>query len=340
MGNPRLHGELHLFFRALTQFLLRGDTEPLVLVDWTKVGRQHYALSASVPVDGRALPIYWEVYDLERLSNPTIQKDFLYMLNILLPAGCRPVIVTDAGFRGSWFQIVRKLGWDYVGRLGGWALIRREGDGWRRGKTICREAGDHHADLGMCLVTKAWRAERRVILAKRFQRNPTRPKARLRRSDRGRGNKRAVQRAKEPWLLVTSLQQGTAADIIRIYAKRMQIEENYRDAKNHRFGWSFRHARATTSFRYEVLLLIGSLGMVALMLIGQAAETTKRHLRYQANTIRKRRVLSLFFLGKALVQRRDLISLGRGSLETALVEVRAKISTVPLVLENEELGIP
>jgi len=63
LGNPRLHGEIELFFRALTEALLTGQSEPLILVDWTPIGDERYALSAAVPVDGRALPIYWEVHD-------------------------------------------------------------------------------------------------------------------------------------------------------------------------------------------------------------------------------------------------------------------------------------
>jgi hypothetical protein len=35
----------------------------------------------------------------------------------------------------------------------------------------------------------------------------------------------------------------SAKQVIALYALRMQIEETFRDTKNIRFGWSFRHAR-------------------------------------------------------------------------------------------------
>ena len=35
----------------------------------------------------------------------------------VLPEGCRPIVVTDAGFRGPWFRDVEALGWDWVGRI-------------------------------------------------------------------------------------------------------------------------------------------------------------------------------------------------------------------------------
>lgn len=38
-------------------------------------------------------------------------------MKALLPVSVKPIIVTDAGFRGLWFNYILKLGWDFVGRL-------------------------------------------------------------------------------------------------------------------------------------------------------------------------------------------------------------------------------
>ena len=35
----------------------------------------------------------------------------------MLPDDCKPIIVTDAGFRIPWFKQVLSLEWDYVGRV-------------------------------------------------------------------------------------------------------------------------------------------------------------------------------------------------------------------------------
>nr|QTX15057.1 Putative transposase [Klebsiella pneumoniae] len=37
----------------------------------------------------------------------------------MLPKDCKPVIVTDAGFKVPWLKQVRKLGWHYVARVRG-----------------------------------------------------------------------------------------------------------------------------------------------------------------------------------------------------------------------------
>jgi DDE family transposase len=108
--------------------------------------------------------------------------------------------------------------------------------------------------------------------------------------------------SRQPWLLATSLSKPTPKKITDIYAKRFQIEECFRDAKNPRFGWSFRHARSRSNNRLEILLLIATLGILALTLVGQAAELHNMHKGFQANTVRKMRVLSLFFLGKNVIE--------------------------------------
>jgi hypothetical protein len=341
LGNPRLHRELEVFFRALTKQLLTDHTEPLILVDWTRIDEQRYALSAAVPVDGRALPIYWEVHDKRLLGNRHVQTSFLATLTGLVPDGCWPVVVTDAGFGNHWFRAIVDMGWDYVGRTIGQVCIRSgEGDEWRHAHELYTEAGGQARDLGPCDLGLTNRISARIVLAKRYRRNPTRPKARRRHLDRGRSHQQAVQRAKQPWVLATSLPDKEAKAVVRIYGKRMQIEESYRDAKNHRWGWSFRDARATTDQRYMVLLLVASLAMLALTLVGQAAESRGWHRRYQANTIRKRRVLSLFVLGKAYVDRQETEVFLIRDLRASLGRIRARIATLELENTSDFVGIP
>jgi hypothetical protein len=113
---------------------------------------------------------------------------------------------------------------------------------------------------------------------------------------------RAVVRAKQPWLLVTSIENQPPDAVTRLYATRMQIEEVYRDTKNHRWGWSLEDARSRSPERYEVLLLIATIANLALTAIGLAAEQASLHRSFQANTVSTRRVLSLFFLGAQILR--------------------------------------
>ena len=82
----------------------------------------------------------------------------------------------------------------------------------------------------------------------------------------------------------------------------MKIEETFRDAKNHRFGWSLRHVRSGSAERLTILLLLASLAIIAVTMLGFEAERRRLHRGYQANTV-KHRVLSFFVLGLAVLRR-------------------------------------
>ncbi len=88
-----------------------------------------------------------------------------------------------------------------------------------------------------------------------------------------------------PWLLATSLphHRGAGDLVQRAYARRMQIEETFRDLKSHRWGFALRYARTTQPQRLEVLLLIATLATFTLWLLGLVAHTRHwvRHLQAQ-----------------------------------------------------------
>jgi hypothetical protein len=158
----------------------------------------------------------------------------------------------------------------------------------------------------------------RVILGKKVRRKRPRKKARKHNRKHQCCEYKKRKQAKEPWLLVTSLDTRTASEVVAIYQKRMQIEETFRDAKSHRFGWSLEDAVATTAHRYAVLLLIATLAMYAVTALGQVAEAQGRHRAYQANTINKRRVLSLFQLGRQILERNDRLAISPQQIRHAI----------------------
>lgn len=74
-------------------------------------------LRAAIAVEGRSIPIYEAVYTLKQYNSPRIHMRFLEELKSLLPEGCSPIVITDAGFRGPWFKAVEALDWHWVGRI-------------------------------------------------------------------------------------------------------------------------------------------------------------------------------------------------------------------------------
>ncbi len=49
-------------------------------------------------------------------------------LKTMLPQSCTPIVITDAGFRIPWFQLIVSLGWDYIGRVRNMTHCKRKHD--------------------------------------------------------------------------------------------------------------------------------------------------------------------------------------------------------------------
>lgn len=335
LGNKKLHRQMPSFFKAIATLLIAGRRRPVLLVDWTPLDDEHVALVAALPLDGRSIPVYLEVYPKKKDNNLGVMKFFLRKLHAVLPDNCKPVIVTDAGFKNDWFTEVVVWGWDFVGRVRNNPFVRDlVNPEWFPAKTLYKRATMFAQDLGRWVIAQSNpRVLRFVIIHKRIKKTHSKLRGPT-------AQKKAMKRAWEPWLLATSLDNASAKKVVDIYSKRMQIEETFRDTKNHRFGWSFEDARSKSSERLEVLLLIASLGMIAVTLVGQAAESLGFHRQYQANTIRKRRVLSLFFLGGNLIRRQDDSRLGITDLRKSLNKIRSKSLCVDDRIVSYFVGIP
>lgn len=332
LRNRHLWAERWLIFESMIWCVLRGGpwrrhrairSRPVIVLDWTHTVGDLRALVAAVPIGGRALTLYFEVHPERRLGNTKVQTRFLRALRDLLPSGCCPVIVSDAGFHGAFFREVRRLGWDFVGRLRGTAKARPVDGGlavskdelYARASLVPRTLGTF--DLYTCSESV-----RATLVLIRNRRKPGRKLA----PPTSKDEREFRKTARDPWLLATSLDAQEASAIVAIYAMRMQIEETFRDAKNHRFGWSLRHVRTESIERMTILLLLTCLATIAVTLVGHSAERSGFHRSYQANTL-ARRVLSFFVLGTAIVQRADQHILAALKLRPALRHLRDAVCT-------------
>lgn len=315
LGNSRMAMDRWLFYRALAHGLLAGCSRTVVLVDWTQVGPRDVALVAAVPIGGRALPIYSEVHPLKKLGNVAVETRFLRALKATVPTECHCIVVSDAGFKGPFFQAVQNLGWDFIGRIRGTTKAVLPNGEVVSKEELYERADIQPTDLGRFGLFVAQRIPCRLVLVrKRRKPGPKKPPPRC------KEERELRQSALDPWLLATSLTDGDAAFIVALYAKRMQIEETFRDAKNHRFGWSLSHVRLSTTQRMATLLVLAALAIAVVTLIGMTAERAGLHRRYQANTYRTR-VLSFFVLACAIIRRGDFDGISDDNLRISLATV-------------------
>lgn len=303
LGNVLLHAQLQALYRALAHFLLSQTPRPLILVDWSDVaqGHRHAMLKATVPVGGRALTLYDEVYPLRQHNSAKANKAFLKALSGLVPEGCRPIIVTDAGFRGPWFKAVEALGWDWIGRIRRCSKVRLGGrETWAFTETLYPQASRQPKRLGQGWLSIQQPYACVLHLYKASQRGPGRPRKPYKSTLTHQRSRRA---SREPWLLATSrgLTSWSARRVVKAYRLRMQIEETFRDLKSPRWGYGLDYARSRTAARLANLLWLTTLATLATWLVGMAAEAADLMRGYQANTERRQRVLSTFFLGRRVL---------------------------------------
>lgn len=297
LGNTHARSERLLYYAAVARRLIGQGRRPVILLDWTKITKTQWALVAAFATQGRGVPIYNEVHDEGRLGNRDVQRRFLLTLKSLLPSNCRPMLVADAGFKTPFFRIVDDIGWDFVIRLRGDCSLKRDLPREHlRFKRAFAVATEEPRSLGRWIPYAGghWTSYR-IILGARPVKSKRKPSADF-----------YQRRALEPWLLVTTLRTELPSCVVAIYAKRMQIEETFRDTKNVRLGWALDHASSRSADRLEALLLIAALALVSTLLAGAAVEEHGIARRHQANTVRSRRVISLVRLGTYALQSEDI----------------------------------
>jgi hypothetical protein len=310
LGNAHLHAERLDIYRAVARWLLAVTPRPIVIVDWSDCapGHRWLMLRAAVPLGGRAMPVYEEIYPLTRYNSPRTHRRFLRHLRSVLPEACSPILVTDAGFRGPWFREVERYGGDWIGRVRNKIKCRLEGsDGgqWAYTTALYREATATPRYLGSGLLSRRQPYRCQLYLVRQYRRGRGRPR---KAHGQGATARRCRKLHKDPWLLATSLRHDsrTARRVVKLYALRMKIEEGIRDTKNSRWGFALQYARSHRAERLEILLLVAALGTVVCWLYGLAAETHQWRRHFQANTVCTRAVLSTVFLGRQLLHSRRL----------------------------------
>jgi Transposase DDE domain len=304
VGNRKLHAQRRLVYAAIARCLIGEQSRPIIIVDWTGVANDAawYLLRASVPFAGRALTLYEKVVAKHQYDKRSIRTEFLAHLAQIVGSTARPIIVTDAGFRASWYRAVEKQGWQWVGRLRGRTKIQLEHDGpWVSYKDLFDRATSVAELLPSVRIVKSDATQCSLVIYKAKRRGRVRVTRRTKKPSQWWLSRYYARYHAEPWLLVTCIDDLSAQQIVSVYKNRMSIEEGFRDLKCPRFGWGFELARSKRLFRIENLLLIGALASITVWICGYAASRAGKVGQLQANTERRRRVLSHHFVGAWLL---------------------------------------
>lgn len=255
-----------------------------MVVDWSdaSLDQRWHLLRATASVEGRSITLHEEIHPQRKLGNRSVHRRFLARLDASLPTGCRPIIMTDAGFHSTWFDLVAKRHWSWIGRIRGHDMVSISDGPWQRCTTL-------YASAKSCVQSFAARYVRsnptacRLILVRREAKGRVR-RSRMGKASRAHTSVKAARRGREPWLLACSptLAHLSPEAIVAMYAQRMRIEQSFRDLKNERLGLGLSVARSRSSGRLEILLLIGFLAGWLLRLIGESTQQHQLQLQFQS----------------------------------------------------------
>jgi len=311
LGNPHLKDERIEAYGALAHEWLDGLPQLLIVIDWSSLSAdmEWHWLRASVVVEGRSLTLYEEVHPRKHLTARRVHRQFVKRIKALLPKTQRPpIILTDAGFRSTWFRLVAEQGWYWIGRTRNRDFVRQPDGAWFAAKRLYAQATEVAQDLG------EYEAVRNRPLTCRFALIKTKPTGRNHKYPSGKvknnsAAKKAAQCNREPWLLSYSptLAYLGADAIVKLYAQRMRIEQQFRDTKNLALGQGLSQSKSRGQQRLQALLLIAHIAQLVKRLIGEAAKAQQLELQLLSNNTKKRSTISVMTLATRVIERPDLL---------------------------------
>jgi hypothetical protein len=264
---------------VITRLTRRRKKRLLISLDWTEVKDFHCPVAAAC-LGGRAVPLLWASYPEWRLyrSQNAIEEGLLRLLPTLLPRSTRVLILADRGFgRAEWAAVCQELGFSYLVRIKPSVTIAcSRYRGVLSGYPTCK--GMAHLLRG-ALYRADGRVEHNIVIRWR----PGLPKNR-----------------DQPWYLMTDL-EDRAEVLCQMYARRMSIEELFRDQKNRRNGMALRNTKIRDAGRFDQFLLI--VVLVYILLVGLGLRTKLDFAPSAWCTNRRERECSVFTIGKAMLHR-------------------------------------
>ena len=238
LGNRRV--DYTRFITSWARLLVRGPKRHLlVAVDWTEWHHDLRILVAAVVAGTRAIPLYAEAFDrLIRLRSQNARENTFarILADGLKRAEVTATLLCDRGFRRtSWLALLSELRLGFVVRLMDDVLVEVAPGLQSPLKSILLTPGQL-LDLGVVALRSDGAVQVRVIGYWAPGRN-------------------------EPWWLATSV-TAHPAFVLKLYDRRMTIEEQFRDTKGRRFGaklfWTqFRNPEALA--RFVMLLAVALL---------------------------------------------------------------------------------
>lgn len=251
-----------------------NGTGPIrLLVDTLQLSGERQVLMAALAYRRRALPICWETYRREGVTDAEQQISLLESITGLFPEDTEVVVVGDGAFHSTdLMAFLKEQGWHFCLRLHADTYVRSSEEGsWRQLRELVPEEGERRY-LQEALVTKE--------------------------NEYGPVNLALCHAEEEddPWLICTDQEASYAT--IRTYSRRMWIEQLFADLEDG--GFHLNRSRIYPPDRLSRLVMALSWTYVWLLHVG--AWMVKRGFRSKVDQT-SRRDRSYVELGRRWLQR-------------------------------------
>jgi hypothetical protein len=248
----------------------------LLALDWTKLGKL-WMMTASVVLGSRSLPFHWTIVNQKRVRLAVAQKWHVEGLLDLLPSGVEYVLLFDAGYDDVDFvKFLMAAEIKFVVRCSSTPSIRPEGrDEWIKLAACSFERGRLYDWRDVEFTIEHELLIRFVAIHDHKQ--------------------------KGPWRLLTNLQDD-AQRIVTYYGRRFETEETYKDFKDVRSGFQLKGTRVLDPRRLIRLVAAMTVAYYLMVCAGLYGEDLGLHRQMQTNTVKHKRVLALWRVGRNLIR--------------------------------------
>jgi hypothetical protein len=267
------------------------DSRPIVLFDWTAMG-EYQLLVASVAVKRRAVPIAWLAigawqFTHRRRSRNHAEETLMGRVHEAM-AGRRWTLVADRGFaRTALFRTLLQWKVRFVIRACGSVWVQYEEFSGRL-DNVPRAPG--------CLDRWnkiAYRRKAPVVVDLVVCHTEPAP---------------------EPWYLITNV--PNKAEVMRLYRRRMWVDESFRD---HKTTLGMKHLWLAEADRIERMMLLVAIVLLVAMLVAEQYRQRHGNRNPRLTTWHRKVTLSIVRLGLELIRQNGLPwGLRHVSLENAL----------------------
>jgi hypothetical protein len=302
--------------------VIAGEKIITVAMDWHSYNNGTIsALRISLMTGSRAIPLLWHEVATTELKGvqSQIEIDAAWRLLTLRPAGVKLLVLLDAGFRDHRLLNILDMAGYYIVRTNAAAAVHTDECCWTRTDELPVAVGQV-VEFGWGYMNAEHPLKTRIVGGRITDLKPVR---------KGRRHSPAGHYKRiHPGLcvLATNLPGDVfdALDVMRLYARRFEIEHSFRDIKNATLGLDMDHTDLEMATTYSRLMCVVALTELIFWLIGSEAES--KDFQFDLTPSRpkdKRRVLSLVRVGKWYINKLEV------PVETLLVRhLRPAMRTV------------